>query len=259
MYTAAGVRVGNRPEAKRSRSLVARSCGPSKMLTSCSMIWLTKTSRFVRHDTRRGVRRLLQLRDHPLRDDGRLRRPGPLHVVAELPRRVVANQNRQDQHGNGRHRDESQKEPSIEADAQLADQLPTEPVPLRGERSRKRQDQHPRTEGGADQGDDLGQADQVIEQRERRVAERVDAGAVVRDVDVRYPPAGLQRRPERLPRRVDALEQRIVNRPRGGTVREQRAASPSVDRQVDAGIGRTCVGWSRGRAEHVVIGVLRRG
>ena len=211
----------------------------------------------VRHDTCRGIRRLLQFRDDPLRDDGRLRRPG-LHVVAKLPRRVVANQHREDQHGNGRHRHESQKEPAIEADAQLADQFTSEPVPLGGQRPRQRQDQHPRAEGGAGQGDDLGQADQVIEQRERRVAERVDARAVVRDVDVRHPPAGLQRRPERLPRRVDALEQRVVNRPRGGTVREERTASPSIDRQVDAGIRRTCVRWPRGRAEHFVIGVLRR-
>ena len=152
----------------------------------------------VGHDGRGGVGGLLELGDHALGDDGGPRRAG-LHVGAEPPGGVVADQQGQDQHRNGRDGDEGQEQTAVEADPQLADQLPAQAVPLRGERSGRRQDQNPRSERGAGQGDDLGQPDEVIERGEHGIPERVDAGAVVRDVYGGRPPAGPQRGPERFP------------------------------------------------------------
>ena len=84
---APGVRVGSRPDANRSRSLVASSVGPSKRLTSWSMTRLihTITSSSGRRRRRRQLALLQRQRflDDALRGRRRARRPG-FDVGAQL-------------------------------------------------------------------------------------------------------------------------------------------------------------------------------
>ena len=73
----------------------------------------------------------------------------------------------------------------------------------------------------------------MIERGARRIAQRIDAGAGVRDEHV--VPAGVldEVGPERAAGRVDPLEQRVVDRPRAPVREERRLPSPSVDDELD--------------------------
>ena len=60
------------------------------------------------------------------------------------------------------------------------------------------------------------------------IADDVNADAIVQDVGRILPLAVAHRRPERPARLRDALEQRVVQRPRARVRRVERAAAPAV-------------------------------
>ena len=133
-----------------------------------------------------------------------------LNVLAQEIGKVGADDERQDEHGNDRGEDERQEQLAVEAGANLAEQGPADARPLATEPGEDRGRQQHEHEGRAGERADLGEMHQVIEQREPRVADGIDAGAVVGEVDLIRVFAERDAFPERLARRiVDALERAL--------------------------------------------------
>ena len=205
------------PDANRSRSLVASSSGPTKMLTSCSITWLIQTITSSLPGAMPSLARRQQrvrLLDDAL-GDGRGARRLALHVVAQQVGEVGADDQREREHRNDRRRARRRGTACGRSSARISrsSARPTPRPRAAGAREERRAEQHQHERHAGERGQ-LGEVDEVIEQRRRRIAERVDEPAVVREVDV----VDRRRRARSVAqngvaRVVDAREQVVGDRP----------------------------------------------
>ena len=106
--------------------------------------------------------------------------------------------------------------------------------------------------------EDLGHSREVTETGRRGVAERVDAGTVLREVDVVGSIIRVEGGPEGLDRFVESIANGSGDRPSGelGVGDEERPEAPSVHHELQiAWTGRRA---ARRSAEHLVVGIGRR-
>ncbi len=134
---------------------------------------------------------------------------------------------RDDRHDRGGHEREQQL--PVEAGADLAQQRAARGV--RAPAHQREDARHERHQDVPERGQrqQFRQVDQVIERRDERVPERVDARPVVQDVGGVPAATALEPGPERAPGRGDLPEQRIVEGPGAVARGVDRAPSPAVD------------------------------
>ena len=92
----------------------------------------------------------------------------------------------------------------------------------------------------------------MIERRQRRIADHVDAVAIVGDEGVIAGVAARDACPERIARSIGALEDVVAELPGAIARREERQMPPAVDRELDVAAGRAerafrCAGRGRTR------------
>ena len=199
----------------------------------------------------------VEILDDSLRDG---RGPGrlALDIGLQQVREVGPDHERQGQDRDDGREDEREEQLAVEAGADLAQQRTADARALAGDpREQRGADEHDQERRGAERRQ-LRQVHEVIEQGEDRIADGEDPLAVVGEIDLVLHAGGGGLRPERLPRAVEPVEQRIGDRP-GRTPRGvDRLEAPAVDRDLDVATGSAFLGGDSRRPHDLVVGILRR-
>ncbi len=255
------MRVGSSPDANRSRSLVT-----SRRRTVIDVDVLIDHAADPHHHVvgqrRRGDHRLPLLQrerlfDHAPRHARGAHRFG-LDVANQLIREVGAHEQRQRQHRHDRRRDEREKQLPVEARTHFAHQHLRWIRPVAMKPAHEAGDGHQADERHAGERCHLGEVHEVIERRQHRIADDVDAGAIVGDVGVIACVAACDHGPERIARTVGAREDLVAELPRAVARREDGQVPPAVDRELDVAAGRAEPRFGAQAADELEIRALRR-
>ncbi len=98
--------------------------------------------------------------------------------------------------------------------------------------------------------------DEVVEEREDRIADRKDPFAIVGEIDAMISAGFLHGGPERLARSVQPSEDLLGQGPGGSPRRIERLQAPSVDSHLHISAGCPFSGHGTGGTERFEVGIL---
>ena len=153
--------------------------------------------------------------DDPLCDRRDSHRIGS-HARLKLGGKERARRKREHEHRDHGRREKRQEQLSIEAGANLAQQLASRGSGRPAQRRHEPPERHQCHIREPDERGQLGEVDQMIDFGDDRIPEDVNPDAVVLDVGRERPVSIAHLRPERLARLCDPRDERFVDRPRPG-------------------------------------------
>ena len=170
--------------------------------------------------------------DEPLRHRrgfrGRL-----IDARAKLPGEVGPRRDGENDDGDDGPGHEGEEQLPVEARPNLAQQRAAAGGRPRCQRVEQRRAAEEHDVEDAGQRHELGEVHEMTEPRNHRIAERIDAGPVVEEVDAELLAVARERLPERRARVDHALEHRVGERPHAGARRVDRRAAPAVGDKLD--------------------------